>query len=126
MSGDREPVRKEDGMTAATNTTAKAQRGSRVGATRARLQRTKGAEGAAKWLALVPEATQEPQGLTLESVFATHGWGSAEREVLPVRAVSSQMLEVPTGAGFNEFVKNVVHDLVMCSRAQGTWKAYKA
>jgi len=80
----------------------------------------------AAWRSVVPLEAQRLTSISLASVFDAAGWGNAERQVLPVRASRATVVEVPTGEGFRSFVDQMIHDLVLSSRAQGTWKVYKA
>ena len=88
------------------------------------LKKLKGKKEAA-WKQVLPQQQQQCQGLSLSAVFDKFGWGNSTRELLPIRRGKAAMA-VPTGEGFRECVDKMVHDLVLCSRAEGTWKAYAA
>jgi site-specific DNA-cytosine methylase len=65
--------------------------------------------------------------VSLQGMFAEHGWGSTQRELLPVRAGSGPRLEVPEGhTALAQFARKVAHDLVLSSRSDSTWKHYRA
>ena len=77
------------------------------------------------WCAVLPESKQQCVGVSLAGLFDTFEWGSSKRAVLPARA-SKQKLGVPVGDSFRAVVDDMVRDLVLSSRADSTWKAYKA
>lgn len=87
-------------------------------------KRVKGRKAAA-WKQVLPQQQQQCKGLSLPAIFDKFGWGNSTRELLPIRK-GRKALVVPTGEGFRDCVDSMVHDLVLCSRAEGTWKAYAA
>ena len=46
--------------------------------------------------------------------------------VLPIHATKESRPDVVKGPGFKEWLRQVQHDLVLSSRAESTWKAYRA
>jgi hypothetical protein len=77
----------------------------------------------AAWKQNLPQKQQDIKGLSLPAVFDKFGWGNSRRELLPIRK-GKEVQQVPTGEGFRGCVDKMVHDLVLCARAEGTWKAY--
>ena len=61
----------------------------------------------------------------MKSIFGEFEWGSPERSVLIARA-AKERAPVDVGDTFRTMVDGMIHDLVLSSRADSTWKAYKA
>jgi len=78
----------------------------------------------ALWKGALPVQPQQCKGLSLSGVFRDFEWGGTERALLPARA-PKQRFKVPVGQGFQETVNLMVRDLVLCSRSDATWLAYR-
>ena len=79
----------------------------------------------AAWRGVVPQMQQPIRGLNLADVWDSGGWGSSDRLVLG-RFATAKKVKVPTGAGFNEFIRKIQHDLILGARSDNTRKAYVA
>ena len=87
----------------------------------------KGSKPVAAWRRQLPAQQQQCTGMSLGAVLNEHGWGSVQRSVLDVRAGhSKKKLVAPQNESFRQWAGHLVHDLVLSSRSESTWKAYKA
>jgi hypothetical protein len=80
----------------------------------------------AAWRSALPDTQQACEGLDLAGVWSVNGWGSTERFLLKKRSTKKQMPMVRNGSGFAIWLKELQHDLILSSRSDATWKAYRA
>jgi hypothetical protein len=79
----------------------------------------------AAWKTVLPVSAQHCGGVSMQRVLPVEEWGTTKRTVLKARAGKSK-LEVPTTVGFRGCADSIVRDLVLSSRADDTWKAYRS
>jgi hypothetical protein len=79
----------------------------------------------AAWKTVLPPTQQRCGGVSMLSVLPVEEWGTVKRAILAPRAGKGK-LAVPTALGYRGAADAMVRDLVLSSRADDTWKAYRA
>jgi hypothetical protein len=80
----------------------------------------------AAWRAALPDAQQTCEGLDLGGIWNVNGWGNTDRLLLDKRATKKKMPAINGTSGFRIWLKELQHDLILSSRSDATWKAYRA